>query len=64
VSPSGGRCRSEAGTRGAPIFSETAQSGGGKKEKAWEKMKICRFHYRYGAAATRCDTGCSFVAEN
>jgi len=27
-------------------------------------MKICRFHYRYGAAATRCDAGCSFVAEN
>ena len=48
----------------APARPQTAQSGGGKKEKAWEKMKICRFHYRYGAAATRCDAGCSFVAEN
>jgi hypothetical protein len=27
-------------------------------------MAICRLHYRYGAAATRCEAPCSFVAEN
>jgi hypothetical protein len=36
----------------------------GKGKKPWEKMSICRFHYKYGAGATRCDTPCSFVSEN
>ena len=48
----------------APARPQPAQSGGGRKESAWEKMKICRFHYRYSTAATHCDAGCEFVAEN
>jgi len=40
------------------------QSAHGRPKRPWEKMAICRLHYRYGAAATRCEAPCSFVAEN
>jgi len=32
-------------------------------KKPWEKMSICHLHCRYGAAATKCEAPCSFVAE-
>ena len=40
------------------------QSAQARPKRPWEKMAICRLHYRYGAAATRCEAPCSFVAEN
>jgi hypothetical protein len=40
------------------------QSTQGRSKRPWEKMGICRLHYRYSAAATRCEAPCGFVAEN
>ena len=40
------------------------QSAQGRSKRPWEKMGICCLHYRYGAAATRCEAPCGFVAEN
>ncbi len=48
----------------APHSGRGAAGGAAKGEKPWDKLGICRLHYRYGADAIGCAAPCAWSTGN
>jgi hypothetical protein len=48
----------------APPSGRGAAGGAAKGEKPWDKLGICRLHYRYGADAISCAAPCAWLTGN